>query len=72
MNQISTDSIPQHNWKKHNLPELKERWDNYGAKYCDNFDEFCKNAYLCLCYSSKLHSIPSEGKNGKNALIKSK
>lgn len=29
----STDSIPHHDWKRHNLPELKERCDNYGAKY---------------------------------------
>lgn len=40
----STDSIPHYDWKKHNLPELNERWENYGSKYSE-FEEFCKKMY---------------------------
>ena len=32
-------------WKRHNIIELKERWDNYGANYCDSFERFCKMKY---------------------------
>lgn len=32
-------------WKRHNIIELKERWDNYETNYCDSFERFCKMKY---------------------------
>lgn len=32
------------NWKRHNIVELTERWDNICKKYGD-FEEFCKGRY---------------------------
>ena len=38
------ERVQYEDWKKHNLPELKERWDNYGSKYSE-FKEFCRRIY---------------------------
>ena len=38
------ERVEYKDWKRHNLPELKERWDNYGSKKYE-FEEFCKKLY---------------------------
>ncbi|WP_182129288.1 hypothetical protein [Nitrosopumilus sp. b3] len=36
------------NWKRHNIAELSERWDNYACKKYDDFEAFCRTRYKKL------------------------
>lgn len=42
-----TGRIQYEDWKKHNLLELRERWNSYGCKKYE-FEEFCKRIYTKL------------------------
>lgn len=37
--------VEYEDWKKHNILELKERWENYGTKHYKDFEEFCNRIY---------------------------
>ena len=37
--------VEYEDWKKHNTPEMKQRWENYGWKRDDDFEAFCRRMY---------------------------
>ena len=37
--------VQYEDWKKHNVSEMKQRWENYGWKRDDDFEVFCKRIY---------------------------
>lgn len=39
------EMVEYEDWKKHNITEMKQRWENYGWKRDDDFEVFCKRIY---------------------------